>query len=72
MMPPGVLKRVRLAPSEARILAREAKERGVPEGEVLREMVRMMGRMRAREKNMHKLIALADLGRPDTEKFELR
>ena len=72
MMPSGVLKRVRLAPSEAKILAREARERGVPEGDVLREAVRMMGRMRARERNVHKLIKLADLGREDPIKFELR
>lgn len=72
MMAPGVVKRIRLDRAEARLLAAVAKEQGVPESEVLREALRMIGRMRARERNIHKLIALADIGKEDAIKFELK
>lgn len=72
MMPAAVVKRVRLDKAQARFLPRFAKEEGLSEPEALREALRRVERSQAREKNMHKLIALANVGKPDDDKFELR
>lgn len=69
-------RRIRLNKTEARLLASEAKARGVPESEVLRGALRIMGRVRARERNVHNLIALISpeeiRNPPKTIKFRLK
>lgn len=63
-VPKTVVKKVRLEPKAASELARAAKHQGRTESDLLREaleeVLRRDGVLRARRKNMEKLVALAE------------
>lgn len=67
-----VIKKVRLTPAEAAALRRAAAKMKITESDVIREGLRRIGILLARQENMQGLIDLASVGNPDKESWKAR
>jgi predicted transcriptional regulator len=66
----NVVKRVRLSDEQAELLKRLARSKNETESSILREGLRLVGRMVKREENIHQLLDLCDIGEDSYVKWE--